>query len=66
MNSISMPLDALSSRCFTFIRENVFHTNLFITGKAFYSKSDMDKFDESFQKQLLFNYSEFKRMHFTN
>jgi hypothetical protein len=60
MNSISMPLDTLSSRCFTFIRENVFHTNLFIMGKAFYSKSDMDKFDESFQKQLLSNYSEFR------
>jgi hypothetical protein len=56
-----MPLDAFSIRCFTFIRENVvFHTNLFFMGRAFYSKSDMDMFDESFQKQLLSNYSEFR------
>jgi hypothetical protein len=53
------PLDTSNNRCFTFIREEVFESKLFSKGKAdLYSRADMDKFDRSFQKQLLFNFSE--------
>jgi hypothetical protein len=53
------PLDTSNNSCFTFIREEVFDTKLFSRGKAeIYSHAEMEKFDSSFQKQLIFNFSE--------
>jgi hypothetical protein len=53
------PLDTSNHCCFTFIREEVFDTKLFSRGKAeINSHAEMEKFDSSFQKQLIFNFSE--------
>jgi hypothetical protein len=55
----SKPIDTSNNRCFTFIQEDVFDTKTFSRGKTeLYSKSEMEKYDRAFQKQLLFNFSE--------
>jgi hypothetical protein len=55
----SKPIDTSNNRCFTFIRDDVFDTKTFSRGRTeLYSKSDMEKYDRAFQKQLLFDFSE--------
>lgn len=55
----SVPLTYARSNSFFTFKEEVFDTKLFSRGKAkIYSRAGMDNFNQGFQKQLLFNFSE--------
>jgi hypothetical protein len=58
----SRPLDIESSRCFTFVRCGVFDNKLFsaksLLASPQYTGEEMQQFDDSYQKQLYFNFAE--------
>jgi hypothetical protein len=58
----SRPLDIESSRCFTFIRGDVFDNKRFsaksLLASPQYTDEEMQKFDDTYQKQLYFNFAE--------
>jgi hypothetical protein len=58
----SRPLDIESSRCFTFVRGDVFDSKRFsiksLLASPQYTDEAMQQFDDSYQRQLYFNFAE--------
>ena len=53
----SKNVDIDGSHVFQFVREDIFNSKLF-SNEIVYTKADMSKFDNDFQKQLTFNFTQ--------